>query len=194
MRFAYTTFSLIASLGVLGVSIYHFINNDNIQGRYYLFLAITIFIALYYLLKSIYYLRYKATFNEVSFVILLPISVLIQFTTKTLLAVEFDTLISMSIRGLSGGQLDLTIDLFDLAMAPYFFFSVLLLLRTYLRYPFIRLSGHSERGLPSKFVGLLISAGISLIFRIAGLLFLSNAMLVFFALFYGSMGIIGFFA
>jgi len=193
MRFAYKTYSFLIGLGFVGAALFNFIENNNDDGRFYLLLALIAFLAAYYILKTMYYLRHQATFNEVSFVIFLPLSILVQFIIKTILEVEFEQLFSLNIVGIGENDIVLSIDIFDLGLIPYFLFSIFLLLRTYLRYPFIRLHGHSERGFPAKFVGLILSVTIPLLFFIAGLIILENALLVVFALFFATVGLIGFF-
>lgn len=193
MRFAYTTYSFLIGLGFVGASLYNFIEDNNEDGRFYLFLSLIAFLASYYILKTLYYLRHQATFNEVSFVVFMPVSILIQFVVKTILEVEFEELFSVNIIGLGENDIELSVDIFDLGLIPYFVFSVFLLLRTYLRYPFIRLRGHSERGFPPKFLGLLLSVTISILFFITGLVILENALLVLFALFFATVGLVGFF-
>ncbi|MHA2030388.1 MAG: hypothetical protein ACW99A_16925 [Candidatus Kariarchaeaceae archaeon] len=192
MGFAYTTFSFLIGLGFVGASLYNFIEDNNEDGRFFLLLALIAFLASYYILKTLYYLRHQATFNEVSFVIFLPLSILVQFIVKTILEVEFDELFSVNVIGI-GDDIELSVDIFDLGLIPYFIFSTFLLLRSYIRYPFIRLHGHSEKGFPAKFLALLLSISIPVLYLIAGLFILENALLVIFALFFATAGLIGFF-
>ncbi|OLS28186.1 MAG: hypothetical protein HeimC2_08410 [Candidatus Heimdallarchaeota archaeon LC_2] len=192
MNFAYTTYSFLIGLGFVGASIFNFIENDNETGRSFLLMALIAFLASYYLLKTLYYLRHQATFNEVSFVIFLPISIILQVMAKHALEVEFNELFSLHIEGI-GDRIELSVDFFDLGLLPYFVFSTFLLLRSYLRYPFIRLHGHSERGFPAKFTGLLLSIIIPILFLVVGLVILENAFLVIFAIFFATIGLIGFF-
>lgn len=193
VRFAYKTYSFLIGLGFVGAALFNFIEDNNDDGRSFLLLGLITFLAAYYILKTLYYLRHQATFNEVSFVIFLPYSILLQFIVKTLLEVEFDELFSVNIVGIGENDYNLSVDIFDLGLIPYFIFSVFLLLRTYLRYPFIRLHGHSDRGLPAKFVGLILSISVSILFFITGLIILENALLVVFAIFFATIGVIGFF-
>lgn len=193
MRFAYKTYSFLIGLGFVGAALFNFIEDNNDDGRSFLFLALITFLAAYYILKTLFYLRHQATFNEVSFVIFLPFSILLQFIVKTILEVEFEELFSVNIVGVGEKDYNLSVDIFDLGLIPYFFFSSFLLLRTYLRYPFIRIHGHSDRGLPAKFVGLILSLSVSILFFITGLIILENALLVMFALFFATIGVIGFF-
>ncbi|MCE7736287.1 MAG: hypothetical protein GPJ54_15510, partial [Candidatus Heimdallarchaeota archaeon] len=79
MRFAYKTYSFLIGLGFVGAALFNFIEDNNDDGRSFLFLGLISFLAAYYILKTLYYLRHQATFNEVSFVIFLPFSILLQF-------------------------------------------------------------------------------------------------------------------
>lgn len=192
MRFAYGIYSFLIGLAFIGASLYNFIEDNNEEGRSFLLLALIAFLAAYYLLKTLYYLRHQATFNEISYVVFLPFSILVQVLAKHALEVEFEEVFSINIEGI-GDRIELSVDFFDLGLIPYFIFSSFLLLRTYLRYPFIRLHGHGERGFPAKFTGLLLSIIIPVSFLIVGFIILENALLVIFAIFFATIGFIGFF-
>ena len=193
MRFAYTTISFLVSLGFIGGAIYHFLESNDSQAKLFLLLALMAFLGVYYVLKTLFYMKHHATFNEISFVVFLPLAPVVQIVIKDLIEVSMTHLFSIQLAG-TGPNLRLEVDILDVILIPYFFFSLFLLLRSYLRYPFIRFRGHSKDGVSARFVALILSIGIPILYGILALILLNNFMLLFFALVYAIVGILGLFA
>lgn len=192
MRFAYKTISFLVSLGFIGGAIYHFLESNDSQAKLFLLLALMAFLGVYYLLKTLYYMKHHATFNEISFVVFLPLAPVVQIVVKDLIEVSMTHLFSIQLAG-TGSNIRLEVDVLDVILIPYFFFSLFLLLRSYLRYPFIRFRGHSKDGVSARFVAIILSAGIPILYGMLGILMLSNFMLLFFAIVYAIFGVVGLF-
>ncbi len=192
MRFAYTTISFLVSLGFIGGAIYHFLESNDSQAKLFLLLALMAFLGVYYILKTLYYMKYHATFNEFSFVVFLPLAPVVQIMIKDLIEVSMTHLFSIQLAG-NGSNFRLDVDILDVLMIPYFLFSIFLLLRSYLRYPFIRLRGHSKDGVSARFIAIILSAGIPILYGMLALIVLNNFMLLFIAIVYAIVGLVGLF-
>ena len=136
-----------------------------------------------------YYVKNSATLNEVSFVLILPLAPPAQILLKYSLSVQLESLTTVTVDVLSN-SIGLTVDSLDILSLPYYMITIFFILRTYLRYPFIRLTGYSKNGLPSTFIAIVLSAGLPIIYAVIGLL-TSNAFLLLFAIIYVIVGLIG---
>jgi len=159
------------------------------------FLAIFAFVSFFYIFRSMYYLKHKATFNEFIFVFVLPLIPALVLLAQMLFGInELSTLI------LSTGEItsdfvdyEFYINVIDLLLLPYYLASNFLLFRTFVRYPFIRFRGTSERGLPPKFAGFLLMILIPALYIITSLLYFNNLFLLIFGMLYFYLGTIALF-
>ncbi len=186
---AYTTLSILAALAFVAGAIFFFIQDDDPTANIMLVLASVAFISIYYFFKWMYYVKNSATLNEVSFVLILPLAPPAQILLKYSLSVQLESLTTVTVDVLSN-SIGLTVDSLDILSLPYYMITIFFILRTYLRYPFIRLTGYSKNGLPSTFIAIVLSAGLPIIYAVIGLL-TSNALLLLFAIIYVIVGLIG---
>jgi len=187
------TGSFLASLSLVGVSIYYFIENDNMQGRVFIFLAVYAFITLFYIFRSLYYSKHKATFNEIVFVFVLPlIPVIILFANMGVGISDMYPVLTGTINT-NSSSFDFNINMFDLLLLPYYLASNFLLFRSLIRYPFIRFKGTSEKGIPPKLMGVILILLIPTIYIASSLTYLNNIFLLIFGVTYFYLGTIAFF-
>ncbi len=187
---SYTTVSILASLVFIGFSLFYFLNDDEYYGRLFLLITMIAFFGIYYFLKTLYYLKYQATFNELSFVVLFPFIPLLQTVFKSM--VIDSSLSAYDVLLIGRNTLHLYADFTDILAIPYYFFSVFLILRTHLRYPFIRPRGHSDGGLPPRLIAFILLLAIPPVYFIAGLIFF-NALFILYSIIFSIVCLIGFF-
>ena len=165
------------------------------MGKQYIFLAVYAFLGVFYLFKSFYYRRHKATFNEIFFVVGLPLLppifvILGQYTGINNLF--FSDLLSASII-FNGEQLNFSLAFASILALPYLFFSIYLLLRAFIRYEFIRWQAHSKGGPPGTLVGIILAFLIGIIYLTVALTF-GDLLIGLFGFIYALNGILAFLA
>jgi len=178
--------AFLISLSLIGVSIYFFIEEKNPMGKVFIFAAIFAFLTLFIVIRSIYYLRHNATFNEIFFVMIVPLVPVIVVLTQVLLGINRDPIpiVSVSTFDVGSTSYDFYINIIDFILLPYYIFSNFLIFRTFIRYPFIRMKGTSEKGIPPKLFGFLIMLIIPATYVIISLFFLENLFLIVFGIVY----------
>ena len=183
---AHISSSFLASLSLVGVSIYYFIEGDNFMGRLFIFLAIYVFISLFYMIRSFFYMKHKATFNEFIFVFILPIIPVLILLTYILFDLNTAVEYIVSTGTFVSGELNyvFTINMVDFLLLPYYLFSTFLLFRTFIRYPFIRFRSTSEKGMPPKLAGVLLMLMIPAIYLITSITYFENLFLLIFGIIY----------
>ncbi len=191
----YRTIALFVSFSLIGASIYMFLEERDDDAKVFLFLAVYAYIGLFYSLKSMYYLRHRATFNEVSFVVFLPFIPIILVLLGDFTEIDelyFSEFLTAQIT-LQDETLDFFLSFSSILSLPYFGFSLYLLLRSFIRYQFIRLRGYSKGGLNAVFVGLLLSVIIGIAYLVLAII-MEDLLLALFGFIYAIVGIFGFLA
>ena len=187
------TWSFLLSLSLVGVSIYYFIEGDNQMGRLFVFLAIFAFLSFFFLFRSMYYLKHKATFNEFIFVFVLPMLPALILLAQKLFGIDAMFVLSTGDLTTSFIDYEFYINAVDLMLLPYYLASNFLLFRTFVRYPFIRFRGTSEKGIPPKLSGFLLMILIPTLNIVSSLLYFNNLFLLVFGMIYFYLGTIALF-
>jgi hypothetical protein len=172
-----------------------FLEERDDDAKVFLFLAVYTYIGLFYSLKSMYYLRHRATFNEVSFVVFLPFVPIILVLLGDFTEIDelyFSEFLTAQIT-FQDETLDFFLSFSSILSLPYFGFSLYLLLRSFIRYQFIRLRGYSKGGLNAVFVGLLLSVIIGIAYLVLAII-MEDLLLALFGFIYAIVGIFGFLA
>lgn len=178
------TTAFLSSLGLVAVSIFFFLQDQEDIARLFLVLAAYVFVLLFFLLKALYYTRHGATFNVFVFVVLLPLSPIALIAIQNILltsVMQEDMLIltmNLQLRWINESLELLTLAI-EVLLLPIYYFSLFLVLRTHLRYPVIRLQGHSIRGLSPRFSGFLLTILIPLAFVILAVIYSNLLFLIF---------------
>jgi ABC-type multidrug transport system permease subunit len=142
--------SFFTALPLLGVAIYFFIEDNNDLGRFFSFLAIYVLLTVFYVIRSMFYLKHKATFNEFIYVFLLPIVPVLILLFQKLIIINEDYILSTGNFTTSSFSYTYYISTFDFLLLPFYLFSTFLLFRTFIRYPFIRFRSTREKGEKEK--------------------------------------------
>jgi len=182
------TGSFFLSLSLVGVSIYYFIEGDNMMGRLFVFLAIYVFISFFYVFRSLYYLRHKATFNEFIFVYVLPIIPVLILFAQSMFGITDMFVLSTGVISTDWIDYSFYINAVDMLLLPYYLASNYLLFRSLIRYPFIRFRGTSEKGMNPKFSGFLLMILIPTLYIASTLTYFNNFFLLLFGIIYFYLG------
>jgi hypothetical protein len=172
--------AFLLSLTLVGVSIYYFIEDNNFLGRVYIFAAIFAFLSLFIVFRSFFYLKHKATFNEVFFVLMVPLIPVLIVLAQKLFGIYDIFIVSTGVISTSSLNYIFFINAIDFVLLPYYIVSNFLIFRTFIRYPFIRLKGTSEKGIPPKFFGFLLMFIIPATYILTSVFYLENLFLVIF--------------
>jgi len=186
------TSSFFLSLSMVGVSIYYFIEGNSDMGKLFVFLAIYVFISFFYVFRSLYYLRHKATFNEFIYVFVLPIIPVLIILAQVLFKIHEMSPLLLSTGVINTDWIDYTfyINVVYVLLLPYYLASNFLLFRSLIRYPFIRFRGTSERGMNPKFSGFLLMILIPVLYIATALTYFNNFFLLLFGIIYFYLGTI----
>ncbi|MCY3410429.1 MAG: hypothetical protein INQ03_02225 [Candidatus Heimdallarchaeota archaeon] len=191
----YRVISGIVGLVFLSISIFLFIEDNDNLAKVLLFLTIFLYITVFYIFKSLYYKAEKATFNELFFVLGLPIIPVLLSIVGYVVNLEdildFESPLIMTVTHFESAELQLSVA--SLFSIPYYLFALYLLLRTFLRYKFIRYTPYSSGGIPPKLFGIVIAIGIGIFYMLISL-FIADLLLLFFGIMYLCTGILSFFA
>ena len=156
----YRTLAFFSALILLSSSIYFFMNDQDEEAKIMIFLAAFVYLNVFYIFKSFYYLKHRATFNEISFVFFLPIVPIILLTVAEYAGVNdifLENFLNADAQILDNPIHHYQVTFAGLLSLPYFIFATYILIRSRLRYQFIRWRGHSEGGPPAGFIALLLT-------------------------------------
>ena len=178
------TASFLLSLILVGSSIYFFIEDNNFVGRVLIFAAIFVFLGLFIFFRSLYYSRHSATFNEIFFVLIVPLIPVLLVLAQILFGI-YDSFIVSTVE-FNANSIDYSfyINAVDFVLLPFYVASNFLMYRSFIRYPFIRLKGTSEKGIPPRLFGFLLMFIIPATYILTSVLYLDNLFLVVFGAVY----------
>lgn len=172
--------AFLLSLTLVGVAIYFFIEDNDFLGKVFIFAAILAFLSLFVLFRSLFYSSHRATFNEVFFVFIVPLIPVLLLLTQKLLGIYDSFIITTVEITPEFPTYFFYISAFDFAFLPYYIVSNFLIFRTFIRYPFIRMKGTSEKGIPPKLFGFLLMFIIPATYILTSWFYFENLFLVIF--------------
>ena len=191
----YRNISLLAALIGISGAIFLFIEGRDDDAKIVLFFSIYTYFLMLYFLKSLYYRKHKATFNELFYVVGLPLIPLILSILGGVFKInglrDFSDIFLLNVD--LGSDLELVLTLSSVISLPFYIFSLYLLLRTFIRYKFIRFTPYSDGGIPATLLGIIISISIGFVYVLVSTI-IGDFILLIFGLFYAITGILGFFA
>ncbi len=148
-------------------TIFFFIRNEDIIAMNTLFLTLYITCTIIYFLRILFYVDNKATLNELYFFSLANIIPLAVLAAGLFFPLGEEALLTFDIIVHPPGEvLILHITLLSILAFPYLTVSTALLIRSFTRYQFIRISAHSERGPSAEWTAIFT-------FFLFGVLFLT---------------------
>lgn len=142
----------------MSASLFFFAINEDENAVNALFFGFYLTISAVFFLRILLYFRYKATLNEFYFFLvgnIIPIAII---ALEQYIPLGDEKILSMDINTTLGPSLlpsSLTIGIMSVLAFPYLLISTTLLIRSFTRYKFIRLTPHSERGPSAEFTAIL---------------------------------------
>ncbi|MFX0151123.1 MAG: hypothetical protein ACFFAJ_10110 [Candidatus Hodarchaeota archaeon] len=141
------TIAFFVFLMGISASIFFFIRNEDNMALNILYLTLYATITIFYFLRILYYIDVNATLNEIYFFSLANIIPLCVLLTSSFFPLNQEPLLTFNIELLPANEfIQLKITLSSILAFPYLAVSTALLLRSFTRYKFIRLTSQSERG------------------------------------------------
>lgn len=158
-------FTLIITLSA---TIFYFMQNDRTNAINALFIGIYLSLTLYLVLRILFYFRYKATLNELFFVLFTNL-----MATAIILAGPYSPLsgsyiFELTVAGDASSAGYFYITLVSILALPYFIISMILQIRSFTKYEFYRISPTSEKGPKAEWIALLIYFIFGAVFVIVG--------------------------
>jgi hypothetical protein len=140
----------------ISASIFFFIRNEDNNAMNILYLTLYATITIFYFLRILYYIDVNATLNEIYFFSLANIIPLCVLLTSSLFPLNQEPLLTFNIEVLPADEfIQLQITLSSILAFPYLAVSTALLLRSFTRYKFIRLTSQSERGPSAEWTAII---------------------------------------
>ena len=159
--------TLFAIIVTLSATIFYFINNDRATAMLALFIGIYITVGLYILLRILFYFRYKATINELFYVLYFNVVATVLILLEPLVPLSSEKHFNIAISIGSNQSVPLYITLVSIMAFPYFLFSTILQVRSFTKYEFYRLSPTAEKGFKAEWVALIVYFIFGIIFIFA---------------------------
>ena len=168
-----TTVAWFVLLAGLSASIFFFIVKQDDNAYNVLFLGFYATITVLYFLRMFYYVQYKATLNEIYFfslgniipLVILLISPYVPMDKQNFVLFTFTS----SDTNFLQAPLILHINTLSILAFPYLALSTALLIRSFTRYQFIRLTAHSEKGPSAEWTAILTFFIFGALFTFVGL-------------------------
>ncbi|MHA2224563.1 MAG: hypothetical protein ACXAC8_05135 [Candidatus Hodarchaeales archaeon] len=168
----------------ISASIFFFIRNEDGIALNILFITLYATITIFYFLRILFYVDNKATLNEIYFFSLANIIPLGVLLTSPLFPLGQEALLTFNIEILPSMEIiELRIALASILAFPYLAVSSALLLRSFTRYQFIRITSQSERGPSAEWTALFTFFTFGILFLLAGF-FASDLIGVLYGLFF----------
>lgn len=154
----------------LAASIFFFIRDEDDVALGLIFLTFYTTITIFYFLRLLYYIDVKATLNEIYFFSLANIIPLCVLLTSPFFPPGQEALLTFNIEILPAEDfVQLQITLASILAFPYLAVSTALLIRSFTRYKFIRLTSQSERGPSAEWTALFTFFVFGILFFLTGL-------------------------
>jgi hypothetical protein len=143
---------------LLGISatIFFFIRQEDYIALNLLFLTLYATITIVYFLRMFYYFDNKATLNEIYFFSLANIIPLCVLLGAAIIPIGQEAILTFDIEIIPPNESQiLRITLLSILAFPYLVVSTALLIRSFTRYKFIRLTSQSERGPSAEWTAII---------------------------------------
>ncbi len=171
---------------LMGISatIFFFIRNEDTTALNILYLTLYTTITILYFLRMFFYLDHNATLNEIYFFSLANIIPLIILLSSPFFPIGQETLLTFEINvNPPAESVLLHIAIPSILAFPYLAVSSALLIRSFTRYQFIRLTSQSERGPSAEWTAIFTFLIFGTLFLLAGF-FASDLLGCFYGLFF----------
>lgn len=185
--------TLFALIITLTATIFYFIQNSRDNAFNALFIGLYLTVSLYLVLRILFYFRYKATLNELFFLIFGNVISGAILLLNPYVPLATNPIYTVALTVSKNSNIQLSVSIISLLALPYFLFSIILQVRSFTKYEFFRFSPTSEKGPKAEWVALLSFFVFGSLFLIIGTI-TSDLIGLFFGFFYIFNGIIFLFA
>jgi len=170
-------------------TIFFFIQNKDALALNVLFISIYIAITILYFLRIFYYVDHHATLNEIYFLSLANIIPLAIILVSPFFPIFEEVLLAFEVNVYPANEfVELNLGIPSLLAFPYLLVSSALLIRSFTRYQFIRITSQSERGPSAEWTAIFTFFIFGVLFLIAGV-FASDLLGILYGFFFIFSGI-----
>jgi hypothetical protein len=163
-------------------TIFFFIRDEDILAMNTIFFTFYITATIIYFLRIFFYIDNKATLNEIYFFSLANIIPLVVLAAGLFFPLGQEPIVWFNIVSFPADTtIVLQITYLSILVFPYLAVSTALLIRSFTRYQFIRLTAHSERGPSAEWTAIITFFVFGILFLIVG--FITSDLI---GLFYGT--------
>lgn len=155
----------------LSASVFYFLKNNDTLATDVMFIGVYLTICIFFVLKVLFYFKYKATLNELFFYFFVNIIVLVILALGSLTSYFQQSYFSfsISITSAEGMHSDtFLITIISLAVLPFLLVSSSLQIRSFTKYEFIRYLPTSEKGINAEWLAIIIFFVVGALFIGAG--------------------------
>ncbi|MFX0209676.1 MAG: hypothetical protein ACFFDT_27090 [Candidatus Hodarchaeota archaeon] len=178
-------------LAGLSAAIFFFLREEDNLAVSVAFLAFYGTVTFLYFMRMFYYAQYKATLNEVYFFSLANIIPLVVIGAGPFIPLGDESVLTFNIEILQRSttkEISLSVTFLSMLAFPYLAISTALLIRSFTRYQFIRLTSQSSKGPSAEWTAIFTFFVFGGLFLYLGL-FASDLLGVLYGLFYLLFGI-----
>jgi hypothetical protein len=166
-----TTIAWFVLIIGLSASIFFFLINEDDNAINMLFLGIYFTVTVLYFFRIAFYFRYKATLNEIYFFSLANIVPVVIFFISPIIPLNNVKYLEITLISNQGAEFlptSFQISILSILALPYLILSTALLIRSFTRYKFIRLTPQSERGPSAEVTAILTFFVFGILLIVAG--------------------------
>jgi len=177
---------------LMGISatIFFFIRQQDETALDLLFLTLYATVTVFYFLRMFFYLDHNATLNEIYFFSLANIIPLLVLFLAPMFPLGKDPIVSFDINVIpSNESIILSVGLASVLAFPYLAVSSALLIRSFTRYQFIRLTARSERGPSAEWTAIITFFIFGTLFLLVGFYYSADLVGVLYGLFFLISGV-----
>ncbi|MFW9779697.1 MAG: hypothetical protein ACFFE8_12655 [Candidatus Heimdallarchaeota archaeon] len=177
---------------LLGISatVFFFIQQQDETALDLLFLTLYATVTIFYFLRMFFYLDHKATLNEIYFLSLANIIPLLVLFVAPMFPLGRNSMLSFVINVLPGNETaTLSIGLASILAFPYLAVSSALLIRSFTRYQFIRITAQSQRGPSAEWTAIITFFIFGTLFLMVGYFYSHDLIGVLYGLFFLISGV-----
>lgn len=148
-----------------------FLINEDDNAINMLFLGVYFTVTVLYFFRIAFYFRYKATLNEIYFFSLANVIPVVIFFISPIIPLNNEKYLDVTLISNQGPDflpISLQISILSILAFPYLILSTALLIRSFTKYKFIRLTPHSERGPSAEVTAILTFFVFGILLIIAG--------------------------
>ncbi|MHA1983764.1 MAG: hypothetical protein ACW967_05385 [Candidatus Hodarchaeales archaeon] len=166
-----TTIAWFVLIIGLSASIFFFLINEDNNAINMLFLGVYFTVTVLYFFRIAFYFRYKATLNEIYFFSLANIVPVVIFFISPIIPLNSIKYLEITLISSQGAEFlptSFQINILSILALPYLILSTALLIRSFTRYKFIRLTPQSERGPSAEVTAILTFFVFGILLIVAG--------------------------